>query len=93
MLLSIVVPVYNAKKYLDESLKSIEVCSSNDIEVILVDDGSRDSSAKICDDWQKKDSRFHAYHIPNGGVSNARNYGMKQCSGNRIMFLDADDYI
>lgn len=93
MLLSIVVPVYNAKKYLDESLRSIEVCSSNYIEVILVDDGSRDSSAKICDDWQKKDSRFHAYHIPNGGVSNARNYGMKQCSGNRIMFLDADDYI
>lgn len=93
MLLSIVVPVYNAQNYLDKSLASIEAAASNDIEVILVDDGSMDASAQICDDWQKKDSRFQAYHIENGGVSNARNYGIKQCRGRRIMFLDADDYI
>ncbi len=93
MLLSIVVPVYNAQEYLEESLKSIAASSSSEIEVLLVDDGSKDSSARICDEWQKKDSRFKAYHIPNGGVSNARNYGMEKCSGNRIMFLDADDYI
>ncbi len=93
MLLSIVVPVFNAKKYLDESLKSIAASTSNEIEVILVDDGSTDGSSQICDEWQKRDSRFHAYHIENGGVSNARNYGIKQCCGKRIMFLDADDYI
>ena len=93
MLLSIVVPVYNASEYLNKSLESIGACDSNEIEVIMVDDGSTDASSGICDEWQKRDSRFHAYHIANAGVSNARNYGMKQCTGRRIMFLDADDYI
>lgn len=93
MLLSIVIPVYNAQKYLNKSLESIGAATTKEIEVILVDDGSKDSSPQICDEWQKKDDRFHAFHIENGGVSNARNYGINHCSGNRIMFLDADDYI
>lgn len=93
MLLSIIIPVYNAQKYLEKCLETVAAAKTDDLEVILVDDGSKDNSPSICDEWEKKDSRFHAHHIVNGGVSNARNYGMSQSSGDYIMFLDADDYI
>lgn len=93
MLLSIVIPVYNAQKYLEESLKSVAAAKNEDIEVILVDDGSKDNSPDICDKWEKLDNRFHAFHIANGGVSNARNYGISKSKGQYIMFLDADDYL
>lgn len=90
---SVVVPVYNCEKYLNKCLESISSQSYSDLEIILVDDGSTDSSGAICDAFAQKDGRFKAYHKLNGGVSDARNFGLEKASGEYITFVDSDDYI
>ena len=92
-LVSIIVPVFNVEKYLEECLDSILNQTYENIEVILVDDGSTDSSGKICDEYLKKDSRIKVFHKTNGGLSDARNYGVENSNGEYIIFVDSDDYL
>lgn len=89
--ISIIVPVYNAEDYLDKCLASIVSQDFSSYEVILVDDGSEDSSALICDRYSSTDSRFRTVHKVNGGVSSARNAGIMLAKGEYVMFLDSDD--
>ena len=89
--ISIVIPVYNAEKYLDACLSSILDQDMHSYEVILVDDGSTDSSPLICDRYSGTDARFRTIHKPNGGVSSARNAGISLSQGEYVMFVDADD--
>ena len=90
---SIIVPVYNAEKYLHRCIDSILRQTLTDIEVILVDDGSFDSSGKICEEYARKDSRLQVIHQKNAGVAVARNTGLDIASGEYIAFVDSDDYI
>ena len=92
-MLSIIVPIYNTEKYLRKCLESIKQQTYTDIEVLLIDDGSTDSSPVICDEYCKKDSRFRYYRLKNGGQGRARNYGLDRCSGEWIAFVDSDDWI
>ena len=92
-LISIIVPVYNVERYLDECVKSIIGQTYQNIEVILVDDGSTDHSAAICDRWAEVDDRIRVIHKPNGGLSDARNCGLETAKGEYIYFIDSDDYI
>ena len=92
-MISIIIPVYNVAPYLDECLQSVVNQAYTDWECILVDDGSTDGSSEICDEWGKKDSRFVVCHQENGGVSKARNYGIRQAKGEYISFIDSDDWI
>lgn len=89
--ISVIVPVYNAESYLDKCLKSILSQVFSSYEVILVDDGSTDSSPLICDRYSSTDARFRTIHKVNGGVSSARNAGMNMAKGEYIMFVDSDD--
>lgn len=92
--LSIIIPVYNVEKYIARCLDSILAIKSIDWECILIDDGSKDSSSKILDKYQKKyPDKFIVRHKENGGVSSARNMGIDMASGDRIMFIDPDDYL
>ena len=91
--ISVIVPVYNAEKYLRECLDSIVNQTYKNIEIILVDDGSTDGSGAICDEYADKDVRIKVYHIPNGGVSNARNLGIDNANGEYLMFVDSDDEV
>ena len=92
-MISIIVPVYNVEKYLRRCVDSILAQTYQNIEVLLVDDGSPDNSGAICDEYAEKDSRVRVFHKPNGGVSSARNLGLKEAKGDYIGFVDADDYI
>lgn len=92
-LISIIVPVYNVEKYLSQCLDSILSQTYTNWEAILVDDGSKDNSGKICDEYTAKDSRFKVFHQENGGVSSARNFGIDNARGEWITFVDADDII
>lgn len=91
--ISIIVPVYNVEKYLRKCIESIQKQTFYNIEIILVDDGSTDNSSKICDDFANRDKRIKVFHLENGGVSRARNYGMDKAIGKYIMFCDSDDYV
>lgn len=92
-LISLVIPVFNVEKYLEKCMDSVLAQSYDNFEVILVDDGSTDSSGKICDEYAEKDSRIIVYHKPNGGLSDARNYGVAHANGDLISFIDSDDYV
>lgn len=92
-LISVIVPVYNAEKYLDICVGSILSQSYNHFELILVDDGSPDDSSDICDKYAKKDARVRVVHQANGGVSSARNAGIRMAKGSFITFVDSDDYL
>lgn len=89
--ISIVVPVYNAEKELQRCVDSILRQSFSDWELLLIDDGSRDGSAKICDSLAGRDSRIRVYHKENGGVSSARNLGIRKAEGEYLIFADSDD--
>lgn len=91
--ISVIIPIYNNAAYLPQCLDSLLAQSFQDFEGILVDDGSTDGSAKVCDDYQQKDSRLKVYHIQNHGVSYARNYGIEKAMGEWISFVDSDDWI
>lgn len=90
---SVVVPFYNVEDYIEKCLDSIKNQTLKDIEVILVDDGSKDGSTKIAKKFAKEDSRFIYLKKKNGGLSDARNYGMKRARGEYLAFVDSDDYI
>lgn len=92
-MVSIVVPVYNVEKYLKRCVESILSQTLRDIEIILVDDGSKDDSPRICDEYAKKDARIKVVHKKNGGLSSARNAGIKIATGQYIGFVDADDSV
>ena len=92
-MISVIIPVYNVEKYLEECLDSVLRQSYQDFEVLLIDDGSKDGSGKICDAYASKDSRFSVIHKENGGVSSARNLGLKKAKGEYIAFVDSDDII
>jgi glycosyltransferase involved in cell wall biosynthesis len=89
--ISMVVPVYNIAPYLRGCLDSILACDLSDIEVILVNDGATDESGTICDNYAKKSSKITVYHKPNGGLSDARNYGTDRANGKWIIYVDGDD--
>ena len=90
---SVIVPVYNVEKYLARCIQSILAQQHTNLEIILVDDGSPDSSGKIIDTFAEKDSRIIPVHKQNGGVSSARNAGLDIASGEYVLFVDADDHI
>ncbi|MGN1194229.1 MAG: glycosyltransferase family 2 protein, partial [Acutalibacteraceae bacterium] len=91
--ISVIVPVYNAQMYLERCIKSILGQSFTDFELILVDDGSKDSSPLLCDEAAKKDSRVRVIHKKNGGVSSARNCAIDASKGKYLIFCDSDDYV
>lgn len=92
-LVSVIIPVYNTEKYLNQCINSVLAQTLSDIEVLLIDDGSTDGSGKICDDYARKDKRIHVIHTSNHGVSHARNRGLDQAKGEYISFTDSDDWI
>ena len=92
-LISIIVPIYNVEKYLKKCIDSIINQTYTNLEIILVDDGSKDNSGKICDEYAKKDIRIKTIHKKNEGVSETRNVGLKVSTGEYIGFVDPDDYI
>lgn len=91
--ISIIVPVYQVEKYIKECIDSILAQTFTDFELILVDDGSKDNSGKICDEYAVKDSRIRVLHKENGGAAVARNSGMDKATANYFTFIDGDDYI
>lgn len=93
MKISIIIPIYNVELYLEQCLNSIINQSYSNLEIILVNDGSQDQSAKICDEFGAKDSRIKVIHQLNAGVSSARNSGIKVATGDYITFVDSDDWL
>lgn len=93
--ISVIVPVYNVADYLQECVESLEEQNIDHIsyEVLLIDDGSTDDSGKICDSLEKKYNNIKVFHKTNGGLSDARNYGLRKAEGKYILFVDSDDYI
>lgn len=91
--ISVIIPVYNASELLPDCLESIAGQTWSTLEVLLVDDGSADDSACVCRSWCEKDSRFRLLSKNNGGVSSARNLGLKEATGDYIAFVDADDWL
>lgn len=93
-LISIIVPVFNVEKYLSQCVKSIlEQSYCGEIEVLLIDDGSTDSSGLMCDKLSKEDDRIKVFHKVNGGLSDARNFGIKKSQGSILCFVDSDDFL
>ncbi len=92
-LVSVVVPVYNVERYLRKCIESILAQTYEKFELILVNDGSKDNSGKICDEYAKIDKRIKVIHQKNGGLSNARNSGIRVSKGDYIYFVDSDDYL
>ena len=92
MKFSIIIPCYKVEQYLHQCVDSVLAQTFDDYEVILVDDGSPDGSPAICDEYSKKSNKVKVIHKLNGGLSDARNVGLKEASGDYIVFLDSDDW-
>ena len=92
-LISVIVPIYNVEKYLRQCLNSLLTQTYNNIEVIMVDDGSPDNCGAICDEYARKYGNFIVVHKENAGLGMARNTGLEYVTGKYVMFLDSDDYI
>ena len=92
-LISVIVPAYNVEKFIGKCIDSILRQSFKDFEVLLIDDGAKDSTPEICDACAKKDSRIKVYHKENGGLSDARNYGIDRMQGKYVTLIDSDDYV
>lgn len=92
-MISVIIPVYNVESFLAECIDSIILQTYSNIEIILVDDGSTDNSGYICDEYAQKDDRIKTLHKKNGGLSSARNFGIDNCNGDYVMFLDSDDFV
>ena len=92
-MISVIVPVYNTEKYLDRCIQSILSQTYIDFELLLINDGSTDSSGVICDKYAEQDSRVRVFHKENGGVSSARNIGLDNANGDWIAFVDSDDWV
>lgn len=93
MLISVIIPVYNVEDYLHYAVDSLLNQSYEEFEIILIDDGSTDSSGYLCDKYAREYSNISVYHKENGGLSEARNFGVLKCKGEYITFLDPDDYL
>lgn len=93
ILVSIIIPAYNTSTYIRPMLKTVINQSFQNLEIIVINDGSKDYTLEIVESYAKKDSRFTVIDLPNGGVSNARNIGIKKCHGDKIFFWDSDDII
>lgn len=93
VLFSIIIPVYNVEKYLDKCIGSILGQTFHNFELLLIDDGSKDASGDICDNYSKSDSRVRTFHLKNNGPSHARNFGLEQSAGQYITFVDSDDWV
>ena len=93
MKVSIIVPVYNSERYINRCVDSLIAQTLSDIEILLVDDGSSDSSSSICDEYANKDNRIKVFHQKNAGAGAARNTGLEQAQGEYIGFVDSDDYV
>ena len=91
--ISVIIPVFNAEKYLKRCLDSVLNQTFNDLEIILINDGSKDSSPRICDEYKEKDSRIKVIHQANGGAGFSRNNGLKIATGEYVSFVDSDDYL
>lgn len=92
-LVSIVIPVYNVAAYLEECVRSVFSQTYRNIEVVIVDDGSTDGSGALCDRLALEDGRAVVFHKENGGLADARNYGLARCRGEWVSFVDSDDYV
>ena len=92
-LISIIVPVYNVEKYLDRCIESILAQSYTNFELLLIDDGSTDGSLRICKEYEELDTRIRTFHKKNGGLSDARNFGLDRMKGQYVTFIDSDDYV
>ena len=93
LLVSVIVPVYNVAPYLEQCLDSIVNQTYQNLEIILVDDGSTDESGAICDRYAEQDGRIQVVHKENGGLSSARNVGLDKMTGEWVLFVDSDDWI
>ena len=93
MKLSIIIPVYKTQDTLDRCLQSVLQQSFTDYEIILIDDESPDDCPKLCDEYAQKDEKIQVFHKKNGGLSDARNFGIRQAKGEYITFIDSDDAI
>lgn len=89
---SVVIPVYKVEEYLDQCVRSVVEQTYPHLQIILVDDGSPDRCGAMCDDWAKKDDRIRVIHQENGGLSDARNTGIRHADGDYVLFLDSDDW-
>lgn len=92
-LISVVIPVHNVEKYVQRCLRSVMGQGYDNLEIVVVDDGSTDNSGKICDDLARNDKRMRVFHKKNGGLSDARNFGIKKAKGEIIALVDSDDYV
>ena len=92
-LISVIVPIYNVEPYLDRCVGSLVRQTYDNLEILLVDDGSTDNSGVLAEDWGRKDSRITVYHKKNGGLSDARNYGIDRAKGRYLSFVDSDDFV
>ena len=90
---SVIIPVYNVENYLSRCIDSLLAQNYVDLEILLIDNGSKDQSGQICEDYAAQFSNITAYHIPNKGVGSARNFGLSKAKGDFICFVDADDYL
>ena len=93
MLISVIIPVYNVEDYLHYAIESLEKQTYKNFEIILVNDGSTDDSGKLCDEYSEKYSNVRVFHKENGGLSDARNFGLQYANGRYVAFVDSDDYI
>lgn len=91
-LLSVIIPIYNAEKYLEYCMESLLKQTYENLEIILVENGSTDQSYNLCKHYEENDARIHAFHLQEAGVSRARNFGVSQATGKYILFVDSDDY-
>ena len=91
--ISVIVPVYNVEKYLEKCVQSVLAQTFKEIEILLIDDGSKDASGRLCDQYALKDGRIRVIHKENGGLSDARNRGIMEARGDYLSFIDGDDYI
>ena len=92
-MISVIVPIYKVEKYLRRCVDSILNQSYTDFELLLIDDGSPDCCPQICDDYARQDERVRVFHKINGGLSDARNYGLDRMKGEYVSFIDSDDYV
>lgn len=91
--ISVILPIYKVENYLEQCIQSVVQQTYENLEIILVDDGSPDRCPEICEQWAKKDSRIQVIHKKNGGLSDARNAGLKSAGGEYVAFIDSDDWI
>lgn len=92
-MISVIVPIYKVERYLRRCVDSILNQSYKDFELLLIDDGSPDNCPQICDEYARQDDRIRVFHKSNGGLSDARNYGLDRMKGDYVSFIDSDDYV